>query len=540
MDLAVGVWLILASAAVAEHFQPVRVRLAGQQFGGTLVDALGAFATQETAMVEKELQQLQVARADFPTQEKVVAQPTVDVLDDRTGADDLLAQVTHGLLQRMETIPQALSQRRLLLPAERLALVQRLQVEQFANAGDRRRKLGGEIGQILLKLQGESQDLVPVVLQERAYRTEAMRAERRACLPFGDDEIEEQAAVGVRQPGHGENIGAQPARQHGHVVGQRDRLGLFRGDGGNLAAQRLDLAALIASALLLQFGLLAFEFVMGGDRVVGPIFQKSNHRRDFVQGMKDIAAAGDAGQGALLARANAGAEIGDRGRGSEAAVLAFEQTQGPGVAIALVFGAEQEAVGGTDVGADENGLALLEDFVETGDVHVGEILAVVVKARLVDGILHDVVDGADGHGDAEEVATKFVDATIGTVADEGQAERGLREPILGDRQLEEHLVVVCGGRGESIVQSGPSRGGLASDELATDLVVVGQSGDGLRARQGLEANRQPLARRQRLGGATMGNRLLDRQDCGSKIAHVCFLRETGGFAFQPVWGKQTT
>ena len=38
-------WLILARSAVAEHLQPVRVRQAGQQFGGALVHALRMFAT---------------------------------------------------------------------------------------------------------------------------------------------------------------------------------------------------------------------------------------------------------------------------------------------------------------------------------------------------------------------------------------------------------------------------------------------------------------------------------------------------------------
>ena len=79
---------------------------------------------------------------------------------------------------------------------------------------------------------------------------------------------------------------------------------------------------------------------MSGDRVAGPIFQESNDRRQFVASMKDIAATRRAGHGTLLAGADAGAEVGDGGVGSEAAVLAFHQAEGPGVAVALLFGTQ--------------------------------------------------------------------------------------------------------------------------------------------------------------------------------------------------------
>src|SRR5258705_9908461 len=119
----------------AEHFQPVRVGLAGQQFGGALVNALGMFAAQKAVMVEEELEEFQVSRAQLATQEKIVAQSAVEVLDDRAGADDLFAQGAYGLLQRVEAVTQSCTQRYLFLPAERLAFVQSLQVEQFADEG---------------------------------------------------------------------------------------------------------------------------------------------------------------------------------------------------------------------------------------------------------------------------------------------------------------------------------------------------------------------------------------------------------------------
>ena len=42
---------------VAEHFQPVGMHLAGQEFGRALPDSFWPPAAQESSMVEKELQQ---------------------------------------------------------------------------------------------------------------------------------------------------------------------------------------------------------------------------------------------------------------------------------------------------------------------------------------------------------------------------------------------------------------------------------------------------------------------------------------------------
>src|SRR5258708_13101339 len=124
--------------------------------------------------------------------------------------------------------------------------------------------------------------------------------------------------------------------------------------------------------------------------------------------MKNIAATGRLGHGPFLAGAKAGAEIGDRSLGSETAILTFEQAEGPGVGVALVFDAQQKAVGGPDVGANQNGSALLEDFVEAGDVHVGEILTAVVGTCLIDGVEDDVMHGANRHVNPDEPPPKLV------------------------------------------------------------------------------------------------------------------------------------
>ena len=55
---------IAGKRRVAEHLQPVRVRLAREKVGGALAGALGAVAAVEAAVVEEELEQGQVVGAE--------------------------------------------------------------------------------------------------------------------------------------------------------------------------------------------------------------------------------------------------------------------------------------------------------------------------------------------------------------------------------------------------------------------------------------------------------------------------------------------
>lgn len=82
-------------------------------------------------MIEKELEQDQVVGADLSVQEQVVTHAAVDVLDDRTGADDAVGQIGDCLLEGIETVTELWTQRRFFLPTSRLAFVDRQQVEQF-------------------------------------------------------------------------------------------------------------------------------------------------------------------------------------------------------------------------------------------------------------------------------------------------------------------------------------------------------------------------------------------------------------------------
>jgi hypothetical protein len=134
-----------------------------------------------------------------------------------------------------------------------------------------------------------------------------------------------------------------------------------------------------------------------------------------------------------MASADAGAEIGDGGTGCKTTLLQLEQADGPGVGVAVFFQAEQTAVAGSNIGAHQHGSAALEDFIKGGHVDVGQMVLEVIGAGLVDGSVHDVVHRAHRQVHAQEIAAKFDDATIGTVADQGQAQGGLPQPRFGHR-----------------------------------------------------------------------------------------------------------
>src|SRR5260370_26977549 len=131
--------------------------LPAQQFGRAFVDAFGMVAALEAAMVEKELQQGQVVWAQVSAQEEVAAQSPIDVLDDRTGAYDMVRHVTHGFAQVVEMVAEFLPQRRFLLPAQRLTAVAGLQVKQLPDDVDGDLELGGQVFQVAVELSGEGQ-----------------------------------------------------------------------------------------------------------------------------------------------------------------------------------------------------------------------------------------------------------------------------------------------------------------------------------------------------------------------------------------------
>ena len=136
---------------------------------------------------------------------------------------------------------------------------------------------------------------------------------------------------------------------------------------------------------------------------------------------------------------------------------------------------------------------------------------------------------AGGQGDVQQIAGKFADAANGTVKDEDKPQGHLPQPGLGDGQVKEHLVVGVFGREEDLIQAGLCGSGLPANELAADLEIIGQAGDGSLASERLQSDGQFLAGGQQLGRTAVGNGLLQCQDRGSRITHVCFLLEKLAF-----------
>src|ERR1700674_1182723 len=109
-------------ASVAEHFQPMRVRLTGQQLGRCLSHALGTLTSLQPPVIQEELQQRQVIRAQVPPEEEVTPKPTVEVLHQRTGPDRALGQRGHCGLDLVEPTAKSLAYGCFLGPAPRGAL----------------------------------------------------------------------------------------------------------------------------------------------------------------------------------------------------------------------------------------------------------------------------------------------------------------------------------------------------------------------------------------------------------------------------------
>ena len=110
-------WSIPGEPRVAEHFQPVRVGFARQQFRRALADAFGSLTPQEAAMIEEELEQGQIVRPQMAAEEEIVSEPAVKVLDYRTGAGCAIGQFSDGHTELKETVAESLAQRGLAWPA---------------------------------------------------------------------------------------------------------------------------------------------------------------------------------------------------------------------------------------------------------------------------------------------------------------------------------------------------------------------------------------------------------------------------------------
>lgn len=169
----------------------------------------------------------------------------------------------------------------------------------------------------------------------------------------------------------------------------------------------------------------------------------------------------------------------------EATFGQLQQAYAPSVGVAVLFETEEVAIGGSDVGADQDGPSSLKNLVVGADADVGEIVLGVVLACVGNGLSQDVMHRTEGEMHIEEIGEEFADAAEGAVADEGEAEDKLAEPRLCDGEPEEELGRFVGGRGEGVFQGVVRVVELLVDEFTANAVLVRQIGNRL-AGQGVE------------------------------------------------------
>ena len=159
-----------------------------------------------------------------------------------------------------------------------------------------------------------------MVVEERAQRLEAVRAERDAMPEFSDEEVVLDAAVDVRKATQGEDILTEPIRQNEDIVGQGDGL-FFLGPGVGEFGRP---ARVGVSMALSMGGGLAFELIADSDGFVGSLFQGGNDGQNFLQPMENVAPARCIRKGQGAARTQSGAEVRDEPLGVQTMVLKFE------------------------------------------------------------------------------------------------------------------------------------------------------------------------------------------------------------------------
>ena len=89
------------------------------------------------------------------------------------------------------------------------------------------------------------------------------------------------------------------------------------------------------------------------------------------------------------------------------------------------------------------------------------------------------------------------------MADEGESKNQLTQPGLGDRQPEEEVRWVVGGRGEGVVEAVVGVVELPVDKGATDLMLGGKRGDRLPC-QGVEGELLACLGGQQASGCSSG------------------------------------
>ena len=76
--------------------------LSGHQFFWAFADAFGTVAAKEGAVIEKKPQQVEIRCCQLMAKEKIVAQPRVEVFDERTDAWNVFHRIDHGVDDTLE------------------------------------------------------------------------------------------------------------------------------------------------------------------------------------------------------------------------------------------------------------------------------------------------------------------------------------------------------------------------------------------------------------------------------------------------------
>ena len=189
------------------------------------------------------------------------------------------------------------------------------------------------------------------------------------------------------------------------------------------------------------------------------------------------------------------------------------------------FLAEQEAIGGKGVDADEHRQLDLEDFIEQCSLDGIEHLPLIDAAGAGDRVLDEVVDATKGDVPTEAIVKMVDDAAVGTTAIEQQGQDVLSQQPLGDGKVKEDFVVVLCGCGESLVEGLLGDVDLLVNELAADVGLLGHRSDGERAAEGLEGQGLPFFGPHVLGGTTVDDTNVGWVGFGGEgnsVNHVCF------------------
>jgi hypothetical protein len=113
----------------------------------------------------------------------------------------------------------------------------------------------------------------------------------------------------------------------------------------------------------------------------------------------------------------------------------------------------------------------LEDLIGCGDPNAAQLLSVVTLLGRRHGSVDDVEDRTQGHLVVEQITQEFDDTAQRAVAEEHEAEDQLPQPLLGDGQVKQYLVIGLLGS-ESVGQGSLSDVALPGDEFAADIEVV--------------------------------------------------------------------